>query len=195
MDDMLKSTEGQTELQSYIENKASMESQAGCTGNVVLITENEIICANAGDSRSILRTGQETKALSEDHKPENPKEYARITAAGGYVMDGRVNGNLNLSRAIGDLEYKESKLSPEKMIITAFPDIKKYTINVKDQFILIGCDGVWEKMNNEGVSEFINERISKKLDIQNILTEFLDDNLAVDSVHGQGCDNMSAILV
>jgi serine/threonine protein phosphatase PrpC len=64
--------------------------------------------------------------LSEDHKPENPKEYARITAAGGYVMEGRVNGNLNLSRAIGDLEYKQSNLAPEKMIITAFPDIKKY---------------------------------------------------------------------
>jgi serine/threonine protein phosphatase PrpC len=31
------------------------ESMAGCTANVVLITENEIYCANAGDSRSIIK--------------------------------------------------------------------------------------------------------------------------------------------
>jgi predicted RNA-binding protein (virulence factor B family) len=43
------------------------------------------------------------------------------------VSDGRINGNLNLSRAIGDLEYKKDKnLPPEKQIISAAPDIKKY---------------------------------------------------------------------
>jgi hypothetical protein len=36
-------------------DRAGDESMAGCTANVVLITENEIYCANAGDSRSIIR--------------------------------------------------------------------------------------------------------------------------------------------
>jgi len=80
---------------------------AGCTANVVLITPSKIICANAGDSRSFIRLFDDTtEALSEDHKPDDPKESSRIAAAGGYVAEGRVNGNLNLSRAIGDLEYK-----------------------------------------------------------------------------------------
>lgn len=36
----------------------------------------------------------------------------------------RVNGNLNLSRAIGDLKYKGIKeLAPKDQIITAEPDI------------------------------------------------------------------------
>ncbi len=31
------------------------------------------------------------------------------------VADGRINGNLNLSRALGDFEYKKDKsLTPEK---------------------------------------------------------------------------------
>ena len=53
--------------------------------------------------------------MSEDHKPDNSGEKNRIEKAGGFVSDGRVNGNniiickgnLNLSRAMGDLEYKK----------------------------------------------------------------------------------------
>lgn len=47
--------------------------------------------------------GKTTFKLSEDHKPENPGELDRITKAGGTVSYGRVNGCLNLSRALGDL--------------------------------------------------------------------------------------------
>ena len=79
---------------------------AGCTAVVCLVTETEIYVANAGDSRCIVSVGGKVEALSEDHKPDNEKEMARIKKAGGEVIEGRVNGNLNLSRALGDLEYK-----------------------------------------------------------------------------------------
>ena len=46
--------------------------------------------------------------MSKDHKPDDEKERDRIIKAGGYISDGRINGNLNLSRAIGDLEYKKN---------------------------------------------------------------------------------------
>jgi len=59
--------------------------------------------ANAGDSRSVISENGKFTALSEDHKPTLNNETARIKKAGGYVADGRVNGNLSLSRAIGDL--------------------------------------------------------------------------------------------
>ncbi len=40
--------------------------------------------------------------MSEDHKPTDPPELERIVNAGGQVgADSRVNGGLNLSRAIG----------------------------------------------------------------------------------------------
>lgn len=42
-----------------------------------------------------------------DHKPESDEERQRIERAGGQVTaDGRVNGGLNLSRALGDHFYK-----------------------------------------------------------------------------------------
>lgn len=54
----------------------------------------------------ICRAG-ETIEMSLDHKPEDQIEFERIKKAGGRVtIDGRVNGGLNLSRAIGDHGYK-----------------------------------------------------------------------------------------
>ena len=53
--------------------------------------------------------GVQAIALSKDHKPDDPEEATRIQAAGGFVDDGRVNGMLALSRALGDFEYKSNK--------------------------------------------------------------------------------------
>jgi protein phosphatase 1G len=46
--------------------------------------------------------------MSYDHKPDHEKEKNRVKNAGGFISDGRINGNLNLSRAMGDLEYKRN---------------------------------------------------------------------------------------
>jgi protein phosphatase PTC2/3 len=71
-----------------------------------------------------------------------PGEKARISAAGGFVDFGRVNGNLALSRAIGDFEFKKSAdLSPEQQIVTAFPDVIAHDISDDDEFLVIACDG------------------------------------------------------
>ena len=70
-------------------------------------------------------------------------EKARICAAGGFVDFGRVNGNLALSRAIGDFEFKKSaELSPEQQIVTAYPDVIAHTITDDDEFLVIACDGM-----------------------------------------------------
>ena len=80
----------------------------------MLLTQSEIYCANAGDSRAILGQGISTFDLSDDHKPDNEDELIRIEAAGCTVSDGRVAGKLSLSRAIGDLAYKQNtKLTVE----------------------------------------------------------------------------------
>lgn len=69
-------------------------------------------------------------------------EKARICAAGGFVDFGRVNGNLALSRAIGDFEFKKSAdLPPEQQIVTAFPDVTVHDQTDDDEFIVLACDG------------------------------------------------------
>ena len=77
-------------------------------------------------------------------------EYKRIQKAGGYVVDGRVCENLNLTRAIGDLEYKKNTdLPAEEQIITANPDIQKKEFTEDDLFFILGCDGIWELLSTE----------------------------------------------
>lgn len=55
---------------------------------------------------------------------------------------GRVNGNLALSRALGDFEFKKTpELSPEQQIVTAFPDVTTHEISADDEFVVVACDG------------------------------------------------------
>lgn len=95
-----------------------MNIQAGCAAVVMLKKGNIMYLANAGDSRAVLCRSGKSVGLTFDHKPTSEKERKRIESAGGFVSDiggiYRVNGNLNLSRAIGDLRYKTNIKIPPK---------------------------------------------------------------------------------
>ncbi len=82
----------------------------GCTAVTALVTPTEIYVANAGDSWCVLclKNGS-PKEMSNDHKPDNPEEKKRIEEAGGFVEENWVKGILNLSRSLGDCEYKQDK--------------------------------------------------------------------------------------
>jgi serine/threonine protein phosphatase PrpC len=87
-------------------------ADTGCTSNVVYCNNEEIFCANAGDSRSVLFSNDKVFPLSEDHKPDNVDEFKRIKKANHYVEESRVDGNLALSRAFGDFQYKDQANLP-----------------------------------------------------------------------------------
>jgi len=171
------------------------ESFAGCTANVIYIRDKTIYCANAGDSRSLVWNGQ-VNHLSKDHKPDNEIEKSRITKAGGFIIEGRVNGNLNLSRAIGDLEYKKNvSLKPGEQLISAEPDVTTRTIAPTDEFIIMGCDGVWEILSDFDICQIPVRGIKSGQKMSQIAEEILDRGLAPDTSQGTGCDNMSAIVI
>ncbi|CAN0360587.1 unnamed protein product, partial [Ectocarpus sp. 13 AM-2016] len=107
----------------------------------------------ASSSRAVLCRGGVAVALSHDHKPMSVTEKRRIEGAGGFVnAAGRVNGNLNLSRSIGDLKYKANKeLPPADQMITAEPDLKSVEVTDEDRFMILACDGVWDCMTSQEV--------------------------------------------
>lgn len=180
--------------------KEEFSVDTGATACVVLISKDHIYCSNAGDSRAVLKCGSTAIGLSEDHKPDNAQELARIESSGHYVEDSRVDGNLALSRAFGDYQYKDSvTLSPEQFAVTAYPDIVKRPRSSDDKFIMLACDGIWDCLTNEKCVEFLTDTMKKakpkKEGMHKAVEIMLDDILAVDTSDGIGTDNMTAVLI
>lgn len=201
MDDMISSKNYQKELQEmkHQEDRVNPQINGGCTANVCLLADGKLYCANAGDSRTIIYSNKTCVPLSKDHKPDDEPELTRIRRAGGNVQMGRINMGLNLSRAIGDLDHKRNpQLGPKDQMITCYPDIREHNIDLsKDDFFVMGCDGIWELNTPQRIAEMVNTRLKNKsyTKLSEVADEILDRGLAEQTTGGLGCDNMSAIVI
>ncbi len=169
-------------------DEEEISMMTGCTASVCAIDEanKKVYFANAGDSRAVICRGGVGYPMSIDHKPDLDVEKNRIYKADGWVSEGRVKGNLNLSRSLGDLEYKQNKrLPPEDQMITANPDVVVEPLQDID-FIVLACDGVWDCMTNQEICDFINERLKKdsKIKLSKIIEDIFDKIIAPDIYTG-----------
>lgn len=139
-------------------NEKDLPVNAGCTATVALITKTEIYVANSGDTRAVLSSKGKAKDLSHDHKPDLPSEMRRVERAGGYVEEGRVNGVIAISRAIGDWEYKNKSLKPEDNMVSVVPEVIVEPIKPEHDFLLIACDGIWDCMTSQQAVTYCNEK-------------------------------------
>ncbi|KAI9614767.1 hypothetical protein H4Q26_009159 [Puccinia striiformis f. sp. tritici PST-130] len=179
-------------------NPDFVNDPSGCTAVAALITpDGKLMVANAGDSRSVLSVNGLAEPMSHDHKPVNRGENDRIVAAGGFVEFGRVNGNLALSRAIGDFEFKQNKgLSPEAQVVTADPDILTHQITEEDEFLILACDGIWDVYSNQQVVDRVRRLIGERKTLEQVAEQMIDYCLAPDCEWGGvGCDNMTFMVV
>ncbi|KAK7411897.1 hypothetical protein VNO78_03340 [Psophocarpus tetragonolobus] len=139
-------------------NGASVEPLAsetvGSTAVVAILTQNDIIVANCGDSRAVLCRGKEALPLSDDHKPNREDEWERIEAAGGRVIQWngyRVLGVLAVSRSIGD-RYLKPWVIPE-------PGVKCVLRDKTDECLILASDGLWDVITNEEACDIARKRI------------------------------------
>lgn len=173
------------------------DEMSGAAAVCVLIKNKKIYCSNCGDSRAVASVAGKVQELSFDHKPNNENEARRIVAAGGWVDLNRVNGNLALSRAMGDFIFKRNSKKPaEEQIVTAYPDVIVKDILPEHEFVVVACDGIWDVMSNQEVVDFVRKRLANRSPPEQICEELLDHCLAPDcQMGGIGCDNMTAIIV
>jgi len=167
--------------------------ESGTTIVVVVVTKCHIICANAGDSRAVYKTAGKASALSYDHKPTNESEESRIRNAGGFVNAGRVDGDLAVSRGLGDFRFKTSPhLKLEEQRVSPEPDIIVKTRNdEKDEFIILACDGIWDVATNQECVEFVSNIFCEgETDFGLACEEVLDICLRLGSK-----DNMTSLIV
>ena len=206
------------------EEDGFLEDDPGTTGVAVLITPHVIVCANLGDSRAVLcSTGDNdydnaqtvlAKPLSFDHKPTNEAEKQRIEDTGGTINFGRVDGELAVSRAIGDFNLKDPQnkillpqdqqqqdtLDDEEILeraqtqkVSSVPDIEFHTRQLDtDRFVVLACDGIWDVLSNQECVELISNNYfdKREYNVGVVCEEVLDICLKKGSR-----DNMTIVIV
>mmetsp|Transcript_15805 Transcript_15805/g.28077 ORF Transcript_15805/g.28077 Transcript_15805/m.28077 type:complete len:440 (+) Transcript_15805:104-1423(+) len=101
-----------------------------------------------------------------DHKPDHPTEKARILAGGGHVTEEdppRLDGNLAVSRGLGDFEYKQDSAKPvPEQKVSAVPDVYEVSGLQPGMLCILGCDGVWDVMTAGFVSNFVRDWLRRE---------------------------------
>lgn len=154
-----------------------------------------LYCANVGDSRAVLARGGEYVPLSTDHKPALTDERLRVIFAGGFVRANRVNGQLAMSRALGDFCYKcHEKLPATKQMVTALPEVKTIALRGDEEFVVLACDGIWDCKTSEEVVDFLRPRLDPSQRPSRVCGQ-LFDSIVSPKPAGIGSDNMSIVTV
>jgi len=161
------------------------EVEDGSTALCLVLDGPELIVANCGDSRALLYQAGEAMVLTRDHVPENHEEKQRILKLGGTVIGGRLQGKLGVSRAFGNMEFKESNL------LISEPEINEVNVQNNAEFLVLGCDGLFEQFSNEEIVGFIKSKLEKNsLSLEQIVQELVEEAL------DRGTDdNISVIVV
>ncbi|KAM7541003.1 hypothetical protein Aperf_G00000039436 [Anoplocephala perfoliata] len=166
--------------------------RSGSTAVCVLITPKHLFFVNCGDSRAVLIRDGQVGFATTDHKPAHPSERERIQKAGGSVIVDRVNGNLAVSRSLGDYSYKTVRnLGPTEQLVSPEPEITVIDRDlIRDQMVVLACDGVWDVVSNEDLVRVVSERMTCVSDLSRICNEVIDYCL-----YNGSSDNMSMVLV
>jgi serine/threonine protein phosphatase PrpC len=140
---------------------------SGSTACVLLLRPGrELACVNVGDSRGVLcAEGGAAEALSRDHTCAREDERARVRAAGGTLVQGRLGGVLAVTRAFGDADHKRGKgrdraggaLAADPC--TSLPDVECRTLRPEDEFVLLATDGLWGAMGSSAAVRFARRRL------------------------------------
>lgn len=195
--------------QDWLEAAGDNEWMDGTTAAVAIVdpAAKSCIVGNVGDSEVIVGTrhasGTEShQVLTEVHHiKRNPAEQKRVESVGGRVWRGRLGHpaispevlSLAVSRAIGDMFFKDMKYTNGKDSgLSAVPHVTCLEVcseGVQEQFLLVGCDGLWETVSYEKAQDFVFRQLASGLHPQEICKELV--KLAID--YGSS-DNVTVIL-
>ena len=155
------------------------------TGSTCLVvlsdpSSNKMWVANAGDSRGIMNKHNRHVVLARDHKPNLPSEKERIEESGGFIKHigvWRVQGDLAVSRAIGDKRYRPYVIcDPEVKCVEVKKDLNK--------FVVLATDGLWDVVKNAEVNQVVlqangNASRACELLMQTAIDNSYEDNITI----------------
>jgi len=117
----------------------------GSTWVLALVMNGKLTLANIGDSTALLVKNSNVVELTSEHNYSRLDEFRRITDQNWpdyYLFEVglsyRINGNLAVSRSIGDLKYKPA--------ISSEPEIQAINLSSLDQYLILASDGLYTKV-------------------------------------------------
>lgn len=165
----------------------------------------QVFIAHIGDCRAVLSNDGVAMSLTEDHKPNLKSEKLRIEAAGGWVQNGRVNGNLGVSRSVGDIQFKVfsetpgmcngkedvkgSLWSPCQQVISK-PDVMHFTVEEHHEFVVLASDGLWDVFPPQECVNFVRKQLFKTKNIDRTAAELIQKAMKRGSQ-----DNVSVVII
>ncbi len=181
-----------------IYNENLIANEMGTTANIMLIKNGIIYIANVGDSLSVMYKNKKAYNLNKEHQTIIESEKQRVLKSGAIITGYRINGMLNLTRAIGDLRFKtNANLKGYEQSVISLPEITKIEDTDGIDFIIMGCDGVWDCVKRQMVCDFVDKEMKEhpEKNLSEILIKIFDR--CVSPVWGVvlGTDNMSCIII
>lgn len=73
-----------------------------------------------------------------------------------------------MSRTFGDIEAKRARYGGNPNVIVVDPEIRVFKLKPNFDFFMIGCDGIFERLDNKQCVEAIWERINEQTSQQTI---------------------------
>ncbi|KAK4485852.1 hypothetical protein RD792_008500 [Penstemon davidsonii] len=149
---------------------------SGTTALATVVIGSSLVVANDGDCRAVLCRRGKAVEMSRDHKPVCLKERRRIEASGGYVYDGYLNGQLNVARALGDW-HMEGLKRQNGGPLSAEPELLSTKLTEHDEFLIIGCDGLWDVFMSQNAIDFARRRLQEHNDPMMCSKDLVDEAL------------------
>ncbi|KDP28312.1 hypothetical protein JCGZ_14083 [Jatropha curcas] len=166
----------------------SVSSSSGTTALTAFIFGRLLLVANAGDCRAVLCRKGEAIDMSQDHRPVYPSERKRVEELGGYIDDGYLNGVLSVSRALGDWDMKNPRGAPSPLI--AEPEFRQVVLTEDDEFLIIGCDGIWDVMSSQHAVSLVRRGLRRHDDPEQCARD-----LVMEALRRNTFDNLTVIIV
>lgn len=170
----------------------SVSSLCGTTALTALLLGRHLMVANAGDCRAVLCRKGVAVELSQDHTPAYFPERKRVEELGGCIVGGYLKGyrnnDLSVTRALGDWDLKLPLGSSSPLI--SEPDVQQVMLTEDDEFLIIGCDGIWDVMESQYAVSLVRRGLRRHDDPQQCARELVMEALRLNT-----SDNLTAIVI
>ncbi len=183
----------------------------GACALTTVVRQDKVFVANTGDCRVVI--GRQAidntwsaVQLSEDQNALNPAEVKRLQNAHPgeqVIVQNRVLGSLMPFRTFGDADFKWEKKYLQGLVpvsfnyetppyVTAEPVVTQHTIAKNDRFMIIGSDGLWERISNEDAVKIVAESLKKQSPSKKKTTRFLGSVFSGSASEEECCRNNAA---